>query len=486
MSEIDEREIKRRFKAISQYELSPELAARDLERTRKRLTEQTSGQPTGQQRIWRIIMKSRITKLAAAAVIIVAAVLLLTVWDTSAYALEQTIKAYEGLRYVHIKDFKEGESEPREFWMELDKQEQVKRFRMYVPAWAEPKGPVVGVWSEGKLQIRSKKYNVIETERRDSLGLEILKIVKEFDPRSVVKELRQLEAEGKVQITTSEPPSKSDPIVITAKFHLKNDKAGQMVLFVDQSTKRVTRIILPINDSGDGYQHSLEFSDYNVALDERVFMLEATPEITKTFMKNINAKLASLDINKSTVTDVISVLGEPWAYRFRGENYFKKDNLPEAYTMSYPGGFIINIYKNHVMQWGLQQIPGDEIPGYIFSDSMQIGTPLDDVFKKLGSPAKVIDGFGGEDNKMMYEDNTGYANMNINERIGFCFSRYDNNGKEIKVYFDDNVLYKNLGKTKGICLYGTVSNGKRIRFSFMDNKVVAMYEYRTEPLVTFE
>ena len=72
MSEIDEREIKRRFKAISQFELNPEVTAHDLDRVRERLTKQMSGQQTGQQRIWRIFMKSRITKLAAVAVIIIA------------------------------------------------------------------------------------------------------------------------------------------------------------------------------------------------------------------------------------------------------------------------------------------------------------------------------------------------------------------------------------------------------------------------------
>jgi hypothetical protein len=434
---------------------------------------------------WRIIMKSRIIKLAAAAVIIIAAVLSLTVWDTSAYALEQTIRAYESLRYVHIKDFKQGESEPQEFWMELDEQEQMKRFRAYLPAWTVGGGPLVGVLSEGKLHILGKNDNVFVTKRAEALALEILNIVKGFNPVSVVKQLRQLEAEGKARITTSEPPSKSEPIVITAKLHLQNDKGGQMVLFVDQSTKLVTRIILPINDSGDGYQHSLEFSDYNTAVDERVFRLEVTLDDTKTFMKNINAKLATLDINTSTVADVISVLGEPLFYRFRGKS-FQKDNLPGAYTMSYPGGFIINIYKNQVVQWGCQQTPGDEIPGYIFLDSIQIGTPLDDVFEELGPPAKVVEGFGTDDNKIMYEDNTSYANMNINERKGFCFSRYDDKGKEIKIYLDDNILYKGIGKVERLCFYGAVSNGKRIRFSFMDNKVIAMYEYRTEPIKEIE
>ena len=72
MSEIDEKEIKRRFEAISQFELSPEVTVRDLERVGKMLTEQTSGQRTREQKMWRIIMKSKITKLAAAAAIIVA------------------------------------------------------------------------------------------------------------------------------------------------------------------------------------------------------------------------------------------------------------------------------------------------------------------------------------------------------------------------------------------------------------------------------
>lgn len=430
--------------------------------------------------IWRIIMKSKITKFAAAAAIIIMAVLSVTVLDTSAYALEQTIKAYEGLRYVHMKHFVEGSSEPLEFWVELDEQEQVKRFRASIPAWAEQEGPMVGVWSEGKLQILGTRNDAVTTVDRDSLGLEILNLVKGYDPRSMVKELHHLETEGKVEITISEPPSKSEPIVLTAKNRSRgNDEMEQVTLFVDRNTKLVARII--INKPEDGRQHSWEFSDYNVVLDERVFLLEPTPDMTVTFMKNINAKLASLDINKSSADDVIAVLGEPWAYRFRGE-VLKKDNLREAYTMAYPGGFIVSIYRNHVMQWGLQQIPGDETPGYVFSDSIQIGTTLEDVFEKLGSPTEVIEGSGGEDNRIMYEDNAGYANMNINERKGFCYSRYDDDGEETKIYFDDNVLYKDLQETKGICFYGTVSKGKRVRFSFMDYKVVALYEYRTEPL----
>ncbi len=72
MSEINEKEIKRRFEAISSFKTRPEVVARDLERVRQMLTKQPSEQRTRPRNIWRIIMKSRITKLTAAAVIIIA------------------------------------------------------------------------------------------------------------------------------------------------------------------------------------------------------------------------------------------------------------------------------------------------------------------------------------------------------------------------------------------------------------------------------
>jgi len=75
MPEIDDNEIERRFEEISQFEPSPEVAARDLDLTRERLARQMSGQQTKEQKVWRIIMKSRITRLAVAAAAIVAVIL---------------------------------------------------------------------------------------------------------------------------------------------------------------------------------------------------------------------------------------------------------------------------------------------------------------------------------------------------------------------------------------------------------------------------
>jgi hypothetical protein len=72
MSEMDEREIKRRFELISKFEPSSEVTIRDLKRVRESLVKRMTKQQTTQQKMWRIIMKSKITKFAAAAAIIIA------------------------------------------------------------------------------------------------------------------------------------------------------------------------------------------------------------------------------------------------------------------------------------------------------------------------------------------------------------------------------------------------------------------------------
>ncbi|MHC4461614.1 MAG: LolA family protein [Planctomycetota bacterium] len=72
--------------------------------------------------IWRIIMKSRITKLAAAAVIIIAVGLFLAVMEkatTPAYALEQTLEAMQDVRTLHMFGRDWGNLE-FEMWIKLN------------------------------------------------------------------------------------------------------------------------------------------------------------------------------------------------------------------------------------------------------------------------------------------------------------------------------------------------------------------------------
>ena len=66
-----------------------------------------------EQNIWRIIMKNKITKLAAAAVIIVSVILSITFLGksvTPAYGIEQTIEAFRDVNSVYVEAVTRGEA----------------------------------------------------------------------------------------------------------------------------------------------------------------------------------------------------------------------------------------------------------------------------------------------------------------------------------------------------------------------------------------
>ena len=91
-------------------------------------------------------MNSRITKLAAAAVIIAAVVLSINFFEESiptAYALQDTIKAYNSIRSLHVKEFfMIGQEErPSELWIECDNYGRLRKFRLQVP---NPYGSALG------------------------------------------------------------------------------------------------------------------------------------------------------------------------------------------------------------------------------------------------------------------------------------------------------------------------------------------------------
>jgi len=72
MPKFNEEEILRRLKLLSQLKPTPEAAERATERARQTLTDKQKRRESSNARIWRAIIKSPITKLAAAAVIIMA------------------------------------------------------------------------------------------------------------------------------------------------------------------------------------------------------------------------------------------------------------------------------------------------------------------------------------------------------------------------------------------------------------------------------
>jgi hypothetical protein len=230
-----------------------------------------------QPSVWRIIMKSRITKFATAAVIITAvtvSIIFLNKSTAPAYAIEQSLQAYHSVRYLHIRDYDAQHSEePREFWIECDEAGRLKNVRSYFPDWASGgDGPKVVVWDQGKAQIWLKEKNSLLVIRDEKVFADMLKFVQNSDPRLLVEHLYDMEKQNKGKLDINEPSDKTKDIKITVDVV---SSGRRTILYVDRATKLVTATeFYQLKDGEYQYQGTMEFFDYNQPIDPTMFNLE--------------------------------------------------------------------------------------------------------------------------------------------------------------------------------------------------------------------
>jgi hypothetical protein len=260
-SKVDDRIINDALAAIDKFEKAEPISA--------------------EPNIWRIIMKSPITKIAAAAVIIIGVLVSINVWNKTiptAYALTHTIEASHSVRYLHIKSFRQNEDEPKEFWIEFYKDGEVKNVRMHMPEWDSPEdGAKVTIWKENKAQIWFKKKKSLVTIRDKTVAAHTLKFIRELDPKLVVERLYYArQAQNQVEIEIDEPSNKAEPIVVTATCLPGSPRAGWLlVLFIDRNTKLVTTIkFYKLKDGKYQYVELIEYYDYNQPIEAEMFTLD--------------------------------------------------------------------------------------------------------------------------------------------------------------------------------------------------------------------
>ncbi len=224
-------------------------------------------------------MRSPITKLAAAAVVVVTLVLFIGLWDRSApsaYALEQTIEANQGVRWLHIKNFTTGHDEPREGWVEFGEDGQATRFRAHMPEWASlVDGPRVIVWRGDTVQMWLTKRNQLTITKADIRREELNASLQEVDPRQIVTHLAELQRQGQVETVTEESPDKTKPIVVTVTYLPGSEKPGRRnVLFVDPETKLINLVEVYRFQEGEYRCESrIELQEYNQPIDPKMFDL---------------------------------------------------------------------------------------------------------------------------------------------------------------------------------------------------------------------
>jgi len=230
---------------------------------------------------WRIIMKSRITKLAAAAVIIIALYVLLQIPSgllPTAYALQDTIEAYNSIHYLHISEFETvgQERRPSELWVACDYYGRLDKLR-----WEAPNsgGPVLGamtIVSDGSIsEVWFKNHNLCFKTVGNG-GALLRWDISELDPKLVFEKLYEQEKLGEVILDVNEPEDKIKAIAITVTYPEESISSGfKKVFYIDQATKLVKKIE-KFQMTDNKYQHvrTAKFSNYNDEIDPMMFTFD--------------------------------------------------------------------------------------------------------------------------------------------------------------------------------------------------------------------
>ena len=238
--------------------------------------------------IWRTIIKSRITKLAAAAAVIIAVALSITFLGKSvvpAYAIEQTIEANNSINSFHFKYYSSFQDHnnhnyglKKEAWVEYDESGNISNVRVNY-SW--PKQDMVQIWKDGKAQQWSKESNRITYINDKDFSDKVLYFGQRYNPRGAIQYLYERQANGEIIIEIEEPSDKTKPIAITANYppntYLlgKDISAMREIFFVDQNTKLITAVEIYELKNDEYVECGIwQYYDYNKPFDEAIFTIE--------------------------------------------------------------------------------------------------------------------------------------------------------------------------------------------------------------------
>jgi hypothetical protein len=241
-----------------------------------------TGSAVFQPTVWRIIMKSRITKFAAAAVVIIAAVLSVILLDTTttkAWALEQSIQAFHSVRSIYVKGFQiragmeNGES--FDLWIKYDSEGKLSHFRMNEAKSAD--GAKSIVINQGIAKVWMSDKNTLMLFKGAKMTKELEKLAYDFDPKQSLQRLYDLQNDlDESKFTIIEPEKEDEPVI----FEVVNDADGSYLrYFFDAETKLLSQYE-KYRLAGQDYEleDKYEFFRYNQFIDDSLFELDEIPD----------------------------------------------------------------------------------------------------------------------------------------------------------------------------------------------------------------
>jgi hypothetical protein len=290
-------------------ESGSQIHNRVLDKLLRKLDKSKNRTPVHPPIIWRMIMESRITKLAAVAAIIIITALgisLLQNSATTAYAIEQTIEAGQDVRYLHFYfSSMDGNTIFKEAWLEYDDSGQIKNTR--VNWYNQSSGDMAAVWKEGRTQYWTKGEKTLRFFEDEIFTKKMVAFAKRYDPTRTVENMYGLEKKGDVTIEIEESRDKTKPIVLTCTWlpntFITEGTSPQMreIVFVDQVTKLVTSIeVYELEDGKYAGKGVWKYPDYDTLFEPGIFDLE---EQAPADVKRLDLMILDIGLEQTDLTE---------------------------------------------------------------------------------------------------------------------------------------------------------------------------------------
>ncbi|MHC4704842.1 MAG: SUMF1/EgtB/PvdO family nonheme iron enzyme, partial [Planctomycetota bacterium] len=253
----------------------------DVSGAHKETTESSPAMPE----IWRIIMRSRKAQFTAAVVAVLAVYLCLQIPKNlvaPVYALQDTIEAYNSIRYLHVKGFCTvyGQRWDEESWIEFDEQGKPRRFRYETNrvSTGDEIGPVTIVSDGDGSYTWLPKLNLGFKRSGDSVyGSSLVQWeVSNAAPKLVFEKLQKQARDGEIILDVNEPERKNEPIVLVVTYPAESRSANwKKVLYIDQATRLVKKEeVFEKRDGQFQHERTIEFFDYDQQINPEMFSLE--------------------------------------------------------------------------------------------------------------------------------------------------------------------------------------------------------------------
>jgi hypothetical protein len=232
--------------------------------------------------LWKMIMKTPMTRWTATAVAVgtlVAGALILDSTAPRAFGLDQVIEASKRVRFLHVKMHQPNEQAPIEFWIASDETGHVTKIRNYQPVTED--GAKLITWTPERTEVWFQTKHGFLTLHDDKLVKGMQDMLEHSQPQFATAKLKEAEKAGELDLDIQKPADKDQPIKIVVTPRKKTE--SKQIFFIDQKTDLINSIETYATKEGAPVLISkMEFLEYNVPIDDKMFSLkdQLPPDVT--------------------------------------------------------------------------------------------------------------------------------------------------------------------------------------------------------------